>query len=591
MGGDGRRGPVAREAALIAVALVACAGVACAAVGEEVVDMGECVALAKGIPDFTGNLVEKGGDPSFFFFLHIPRVAGRTFNFCFTRMLFPPRDRCFSGYDGFTSLGPLSELGYQCKFQGTHDDLSVIEQLPEGTAVFTQIRDPIDRLLSSYEFSLEVAARYVTRKRDPSSDKTKTDDVWPWSDLVPYMMEDIQKRIDAEDMREVDPKVWVKQVDVEGEEVYYNAARKKTMKAEQRKHLDTITPGGALVLDDMDPYDNDMVMPLREYVKLPIVHDLVFNGETFQVLGMTNISSHWELARDIRKCARANEHDNDQYLEFTEILLSKSKSILDKLWHVGMMSDLDASISSLSATSGWNLYGRGYNYSEELSKQMRSFVDNLEGTAKEREFFVSLDIDRVKRDLMEKEAKLTELQYEPDKQDEARMLKEVIAALSKKREDLEAEEIALKNAMTDPEAMLEWKKDAASIYFADDFGREPAGMRIIDSHLGCTTGASKRNAKMKMKTMMKFQDRYGRQLSFSKEKRAELPQDILDYVASHNKIDSELVEIANAIYTDVKTKQMEEGVLQSLNPEGKPNAASRFSSLLVFSLLFFSFSV
>ena len=96
---------------------------------------------------------------------------------------------------------------------------------------------------------------------------------------------------------------------------------------------------------------------------------------------------------------------------------------------------------------------------------------------------------------------------------------------------------------------------------------------------------------MKMKTMMKFQDRYGRQLSFSKEKRAELPQDILDYVASQNKIDSELVEIANAIYTDVKTKQMEEGVLQSLNPEGKPNAASRFSSLLVFSLLFFSFSV
>jgi hypothetical protein len=55
----------------------------------------------------------------------------------------------------------------------------------------TNVRDPVDRILSAYEFTVEVAARglnapnkslsYEKAKQD---DKMLTSDIWPWSVLV-----------------------------------------------------------------------------------------------------------------------------------------------------------------------------------------------------------------------------------------------------------------------------------------------------------------------------------------------------------------------------------------------------------------------
>ena len=60
-----------------------------------------------------------------------------------------------------------------------------------------QLRDPVDRVLSAYEFAVEVAARVLNRPKDYKPDPTKvnTRDVWPWSQLVPFIEEDMVKRV------------------------------------------------------------------------------------------------------------------------------------------------------------------------------------------------------------------------------------------------------------------------------------------------------------------------------------------------------------------------------------------------------------
>ena len=87
-----------------------------------------------------------------------------------------------------------------CYLLSSHDDYSVVAMLPEDVAVLTHIRDPVDRFLSAYEFAIEVAARAVTTKKKPANfkknpDKISTDDVWPWSYLVPWFAQDMMQRV------------------------------------------------------------------------------------------------------------------------------------------------------------------------------------------------------------------------------------------------------------------------------------------------------------------------------------------------------------------------------------------------------------
>lgn len=83
-----------------------------------------------------------------------------------------------------------------------------MSKLPKDkTSVVTIIRNPIDRVFSSYEFSVEVAARFLsnvnltvatkTIKQIPSLEKLggSTLDIWPWKYLVPWMIEDLFARV------------------------------------------------------------------------------------------------------------------------------------------------------------------------------------------------------------------------------------------------------------------------------------------------------------------------------------------------------------------------------------------------------------
>ncbi len=133
------------------------------------------------------------------YFLHVPRTGGRTFHMCFLKYAFPATKRCPKAYDHLRINLTLPN----CNLLSSHDDFSVVENLPDRASVISQMRDPVDRFLSAYEFAIEVASRQVTRQ-SPRADmrakamqdgKVLTDNVWPWSHLVPWFEADMRLRV------------------------------------------------------------------------------------------------------------------------------------------------------------------------------------------------------------------------------------------------------------------------------------------------------------------------------------------------------------------------------------------------------------
>lgn len=130
------------------------------------------------------------------FFLHVPRTAGRTYHQCFLKTAHPPSRRCAPSYDVLRLN--ISYPG--CNVLSSHDDISISDfYSPEG-AVITQLRKPVDRVISAYEFAIDVAARSVrtdmsVRPKPPKPNAVSTLNVWPWSHLVPWFRRDIEERV------------------------------------------------------------------------------------------------------------------------------------------------------------------------------------------------------------------------------------------------------------------------------------------------------------------------------------------------------------------------------------------------------------
>lgn len=132
------------------------------------------------------------------YFLHVPRTGGRTFHTCILKQAFPLAVRCDKAYDR-----NINTTLSGCNLLSSHDDFSVIDNLPQDTAVVNQMRDPVERFLSAYEFAIEVAARPAVRppasKQGKLNAKNKgkvlTENVWPWSHLLPFFESDIRSRV------------------------------------------------------------------------------------------------------------------------------------------------------------------------------------------------------------------------------------------------------------------------------------------------------------------------------------------------------------------------------------------------------------
>jgi hypothetical protein len=349
-----RAAPSAAAAALLLAALLALAaggaageaGVAAAADGAS---CGDLLARYRAAHGAREAVPFRGGDNAMLYFLHVPRTGGRTFHTCFLKTAHAPRRRCPKAYDHLRINTALP----RCYLLSSHDDFSVVSMLPEDVAVVTQMRDPVDRVLSAYEFALEVAARQaksgaaankarimalpgkarwrggaavgvtvaaarpprrrsrrrgrrrraaraarllgctapntqrpLPRSRLPSDTsgmpsiqtnrraQVVTDNVWPWSILVPFFVQDIRSRAaavaaagaDAGGAHAAHPGaggVWAPFKDENGRRYYYNKALNVT-----RWELSEEEKGAEL--PPLNPYDNPLAMPLAQFIEHPI---------------------------------------------------------------------------------------------------------------------------------------------------------------------------------------------------------------------------------------------------------------------------------------------------------------------------------
>ncbi|XP_061353895.1 protein-tyrosine sulfotransferase isoform X2 [Gastrolobium bilobum] len=232
------------------------------------------------------------------FFLHVPRTGGRTYFHCFLKKLYPSYLECPRSYDRLR-FDPSKP---RCRLLVTHDDYSMTSKLPrERTSVVTILRDPVDRVFSTYEFSIEVAARFLVHPNLTSAtqmalrlrSKTKgvsTLDIWPWKYLVPWMREDLFARRDARYSR------------------------------------------GLHIIESSDSYDmEDFAMPLQEYINHPVAGDILHNGATFQLAGLTN-NSYIAEAHEVRHCVQ-------KYKNLGKYVLQVAKKRLDNMLYVGLTEE------------------------------------------------------------------------------------------------------------------------------------------------------------------------------------------------------------------------------------------------------------
>ncbi|XP_078427913.1 tyrosylprotein sulfotransferase isoform X2 [Wolffia australiana] len=229
------------------------------------------------------------------FFLHVPRTGGRTFFHCFLRKLYSADQECPRSYDKLRFDPSKSN----CRLMVTHDDYSLISKLTvERTSVVTILRNPIDRVFSTYEFAAEVAARFLihpnltsaiqmSMRIRPKARSVSTLDIWPWKYLVPWMREDLFNR---------------------------RVARRQ---------------GKLRRDDDSNPYNMaDIVMPLEEFIEYPISHDIIHNGATFQIAGLTN-NSWSDEAHGVRHCVK-------KHPELGRNVLDVAKKRLDSMLYVAL---------------------------------------------------------------------------------------------------------------------------------------------------------------------------------------------------------------------------------------------------------------
>ncbi|GBG65644.1 hypothetical protein CBR_g51944 [Chara braunii] len=294
------------------------------------------------------------------FFLHVPRTGGRSYHHCFLKPMFTPLERCPRSYDMLRlNLGQP-----RCHLLSSHDDYSLVtEKLGTiQTTITTNLREPVDRVLSAYEFILEVASRVLpmgeaqwkeaernrtiakamaTKKKTsvgPVKDQVSTMDVWPWSRLVPFMLGDLWPRV------QLRPQLYMrKQAIVQPQPL--NLSQLPPPPPQQHPFWLAPSPPG------FPMYNNSLVMPLSEFVDHPIVSDLLHNGATFQVAGLTS-NSYDQEAQDIRACISL-------FPILGESVLDLAKRRLKSMPFVGLTEHHEESAIMLATTLGRYMTGRG----------------------------------------------------------------------------------------------------------------------------------------------------------------------------------------------------------------------------------------
>ncbi|KAI3849704.1 hypothetical protein MKW98_026618 [Papaver atlanticum] len=292
------------------------------------------------------------------FFLHIPRTGGRTYYYCFLRKLYTSYLECPRSYDKL-HFDPSKP---DCRLLVTHDDYSIMSKLPKGrTSVVTILRNPIDRVFSTYEFAVEVAARFLVHPNLTSATQmsskvrsgnigVSTLDIWPWKYLVPWMRADLFARRNG------------------------------------REHGDFRE-----IKETKNPYEmKDIVMPFEEFINSAEAYDIIHNGATFQIAGLTN-NSYLE-DREVRSCAMG-------YQSLGKYVLEVAKKRLDNMLYVGLTEHHKESATIFADVVG-----------KQVFSQLQALSSNFTRTTSNKTETTSSSMDsKIAKGFRTKERKASEI--------------------------------------------------------------------------------------------------------------------------------------------------------------------------------------
>eukprot|EP01062_Namystynia_karyoxenos_P051341 TRINITY_DN4027_c0_g1_i1.p1 TRINITY_DN4027_c0_g1~~TRINITY_DN4027_c0_g1_i1.p1 ORF type:complete len:768 (+),score=209.95 TRINITY_DN4027_c0_g1_i1:82-2304(+) len=161
-------------AARLAVALGCCAASSlgdpdCAAAAQQLRQRG--AAVRDLLPRTVRRNASAGGTT---LFVHVPRTSGLNLLHCLLKPAYPPDEHCAGGYsmlrDWLDKEDPKSPVHGMCSVAASHDDSSILHRLQQAgqlpARVMTVWREPVDRVISSYELALINAMMQLANPRD-----------------------------------------------------------------------------------------------------------------------------------------------------------------------------------------------------------------------------------------------------------------------------------------------------------------------------------------------------------------------------------------------------------------------------------------
>ena len=272
--------------------------------GGRVDDDGANVASVDSSPEKKSDLL---------FFLHIPRTAGRTFHFCYLKLAYPEKDRCGKSYDELR----VNVHNPNCKFLASHDDYSLVERFREQPKVVTMFRDPVARVLSSYEFAVEVSVRSFGNEASTPTSRVSTRNVWPWSNAVRFIDRDLKR---------------------------YKKRVERDPSLSKKESIENV-------------YNNTVYSPLHEFVDTPEAREDFHNAQFLQLLGLsTNSNPSTEpKARDLRSCLRPGTAATETLYAYAEERLREEVDVT--VTH----ERLDDALRMTSAELGLSMLGPSFN--------------------------------------------------------------------------------------------------------------------------------------------------------------------------------------------------------------------------------------
>eukprot|EP01025_Chloroclados_australasicus_P005539 TRINITY_DN11702_c0_g2_i1.p1 TRINITY_DN11702_c0_g2~~TRINITY_DN11702_c0_g2_i1.p1 ORF type:complete len:527 (-),score=54.74 TRINITY_DN11702_c0_g2_i1:860-2440(-) len=455
------------------------------------------------------------------YLFHIPKTAGRNFFNCFWKPAVPVDQRCARAYDWLHVM----ENPADCRVMASHEDYSVVDYLPQHSSFTTILREPVTRVISSYEFALEVALRSLRPKPALRSQGMKTrravqtKSVWPWMHLVPILEEDTRLRLH----------------DLEKEQLFDNNL------LQFRGPVQV-----AAINEKMDMYNNPFYITLEEFIETEPVADLIHNGAAFQLLGITNFThGNEEKAALLRECAQADEYTEKQLLQLLE-------NRLQGFLHVGLTERLEESLNSFVADIGWDWGAPGYRLSSSFSQSLPLFSNITEGSHEEMQ--LRKEINQISQELQRKEQQLNDLS--------------IVVANRQQIGELRALRNDMRKKLYERIKSLQQIQDDKPATKQEQTFRTPSA-KDTTSDLGqayrtCEARSKEKAGRARDRAVSILQMKDGRGVKWDKDSRGNIPKNILDRIAELNKLDVKLYEFANDWLEKRILKQKQEGTYNPL---------------------------